>query len=130
MDSSFLCSLLVIGVIMLLIFSILYYTFDVISLFASFFLTWGIFMINPSIVEGNDAHYYTMIILVTLLFSMDAYRTNTKLVLLLIIAIGVTLISIYTKQKLITYFSIFLKIYLLAIVGKSIWSKITLEPIP
>lgn len=58
--------------------------------------------------------YYCLILVTTMLFSIELCRSSTDLILEMLVAGGVTMISIYTGKASMLYISIFLNVYIVA----------------
>lgn len=127
MEQYLLAHIIILFVMIALITCILYYTFDAFSFFLASVLTCAIIIINPKLFERIESQtaiqYYAMILIATVLFSIECCSSDTNLVLLLILTAGVTLVSLYVGEKSVLYISIFLNTYLISRVGKALWDK-------
>jgi hypothetical protein len=125
MENHLIAHVILLIVLLVLVVYILYRAFDAFSLFMAFVLTSSVITINPNLIERinsqNAIQYYAVILIVSVLFSIECCKSDANLVLLLIITAGVTLISLYVGQKPVLYLSVFLNTYLISRVGKAVW---------
>lgn len=127
MEFDFIAHIILLFVIIALVTYILCHTFDAFSIFMAFILTSAIIIVNPNLLERVMSQcaiqYYALILIATVLFSIESCKADANLMLLLVVTAGVTLVSLYVAQKSVLYLSVFLNTYLISRVGKALWSR-------
>jgi hypothetical protein len=109
--------LIVIIFVILLIISIIYITFEWVAFIISFFLVCGILLSNPNIIneinKNPTINYFSIIILISLLLSLENIRTDGNFISILIITAIIGMLSFYTQSHLLIILSMIMNFYII-----------------
>ena len=127
MDISIIAHLILLAIVSALVFWILSSTFDTFAFLIRIVVTGAIIAINPKLLSRVESEcaiqYYMVILIATVLFSVDCCNKDTDLILLLVLVAGVTMVSLYVGEKSMLYLSVFLNTYAITRIGSIIWKQ-------
>lgn len=114
-------------IILSLIISVVYLTFDWIAFCGSVVLIALVLGLNPTIpktlIKETQVLYYCVFFGITLLFSIERCKNDINMVCLVIVGILTTLLTFYVQSRMLVGLSMWLHIYVVLSILVMYWKK-------